>query len=264
MEEKYIAEHYTNYDENGRLITRTGSVEYITTMKYIHNALKPGMRILEVGAGTGRYSLSLSREGYDVTAVELVEHNISVFKSRLAETDSVKIMQGNILDLSFLDSEEFDLTLILGPMYHLYTEEDKIRALREAKRVTKPNGLIMAAYCMNEAVIMTYGFKGDGSNILNCLKKNMITSSFHCISKPEDIFEMVRLEDIDRLNAAVGLKRQKIIATDLFTHYMPQAIEGWSEEVFQIYLKYHLTVCERPDLIGISHHTLDILTKEHI
>ncbi len=261
MDLKYLIEHYSNYDENNRLLTRTGSVEYITTMKYIHKFLQKGMKVLEIGAGTGRYSLALSREGYDVTAVELVEHNISVFKSQLTKKDTVKIVQGNALDLSFIESETFDITLVLGPMYHLYSEADKIRALSEAKRVTKQNGIIMVAYCMNEATIITFGFRDDASNIMECLDKNMLTEDFKCKSEPKDLFEMVRLEDIDRLNKALGLKRQQIIATDLFTNYMKSQIESWTEEVFQVYLKYHLTVCDRMDLIGVSHHTLDILKK---
>lgn len=73
---------------------------------------------------------------------------------------------------------------------------------------------------------------------------------------------MVRLEDIDELNREVGLKREKIIASDLFTIYIRDRVNQFSEEVYQAYVKYHLSVCERPDLIGATNHSLDILTKE--
>lgn len=80
---EHLNTYYENYDEEGRLLSKHGQVEYLTTMKYIKKYLKPGMRILEIGAGTGRYSLTLARMGYHVEALELVQHNIDIFKKAL-------------------------------------------------------------------------------------------------------------------------------------------------------------------------------------
>ena len=72
METKdYLTNYYERYDENGRLISKHGMVEYLTTMKYVEKYLKPNMRVLEIGAATGRYSHSLAQKGYRVDAVEL-------------------------------------------------------------------------------------------------------------------------------------------------------------------------------------------------
>lgn len=76
----YLIEFYNNYDEDNRLIPKHGMVEFLTTMHYIEKYLNPGDRVLEVGAGTGRYSHTLARQGYAVDAVELVEHNINIFR----------------------------------------------------------------------------------------------------------------------------------------------------------------------------------------
>jgi ubiquinone/menaquinone biosynthesis C-methylase UbiE len=65
MEElKYLTEYYSNYNEDGRLASRHGQVEFLTTMKYINKYLKKGMRVLEVGSGTGRYSLAIADKGF--------------------------------------------------------------------------------------------------------------------------------------------------------------------------------------------------------
>ena len=108
---------YEEYDENGRLVSKHGMVEYLTTMKYIEKYLKPNMRILEIGAATGRYSHALAQKGYRVDAVELIEHNIELFKQNTIEGEPVTITQGNALDLSALMSDTYDITLLLGPMY---------------------------------------------------------------------------------------------------------------------------------------------------
>lgn len=69
-----IIEFYNNYDEDSRLKRKNRMPEYLTTMKYIEKYLKPNSKIIEIGAGTGRYSIALADMGYDVTAVELVPH----------------------------------------------------------------------------------------------------------------------------------------------------------------------------------------------
>lgn len=89
----------------------------------------------------------------------------------------------------------------------------------------------------------------------------MLTEDCKCVSTPSDLFEMVRLEDIDELNREAGLRREKIVASDLFTHYIRDRVDSFSDEAYQAYLNYHFSVCERPDLIGVTNHSLDILTK---
>lgn len=45
----------------------------------------------------------------------------------------------------FFPDNTYDITLLLGPLYHLYSIADKRHALHEAIRVTKPGGVIFAA-----------------------------------------------------------------------------------------------------------------------
>lgn len=66
-----IIEYYNNYNEDNRLKSKTHLPEYIISMKYIKKYLTNNSKILEIGAGTGRYSIALADMGYDVTAVNL-------------------------------------------------------------------------------------------------------------------------------------------------------------------------------------------------
>ncbi len=92
----YLIDHYNHCNEDGRLVPRHGSVEFLTTMRYIERYLKSGDHILEIGAGTGRYSHALARRGY---AVELVEHNIEIAQQNTQPDEKFTIMQGNALDI---------------------------------------------------------------------------------------------------------------------------------------------------------------------
>ena len=258
----YLEEHYNNYDEDGRLLSRHGQVEYLTTMRYIEECLEgvsdPG--VLEIGAGTGRYSVTLAKRGIRVTAVELIEHNLEILRSKLDGSEPIETLQGNALELSVFSDGSFDLTMLLGPMYHLYTNEEKHKALSEAVRVTKPGGHILVAYCMNEPTVIQYVF--GLNNLREVMDLNMLTPDWHCISEPKDIFSMVRTEEIAALDAAVPVKRIKLVATDGATNYKREFIDAMDDETFGKWMDYHFTICERQDLIGASHHTLDILRKE--
>lgn len=258
----YLEEYYNNYNEEGRLLSRHGQVEYLTTIKYIDECLKgiSDPSILEVGAGTGRYSVTLAKKGFQVTAVELVEHNLEILKSKSDGTESITAIQGNALDLTLFSDNSFDLTMLLGPMYHLYTKEEKLRALSEAVRVTKPGGHILVAYCMNEPTVIQYVFASN--HLREVTDRNMLTSDWHCISEPKDLFELVRTEDIAELDAELPVKRIKLIAADGATNYNRGFIDAMDDETFGKWIDYHFTICERQDLIGASHHTLDILRKE--
>ena len=253
-----LEKYYNKFNEEKRLTRRHGLVEYITSMKYIHQYLEEGkhQKILDVGAGTGRYSVALAEEGYDVTAVELVKYNLGILKSK---GSSVKAFQGNALKLSRFQDDSFDMTLLFGPMYHLYCFEDKLKALQEAKRVTRSGGKILAAYCMNEYGVLMYGFK-EG-NVRQCLEDGRLTEGFHCVSEPRDLYDYVRLEDIDRLNDAAGLTRLKIISSDGAANYMRPVLNAMDQETFELFIRYHLSVCERMDLMGAGAHTVDILQK---
>ena len=257
----FLETYYGNYNEEGRLLSRHGQVEYLTTMKYIHDCLAgtEAPQILEIGAGTGRYSVTLAREGYRVTAVELVAHNLALLREKLDGTEPLTALQGNALDLSAFSDGGFDLTLLLGPMYHLYTRPDMLRALSEAVRVTRPGGFILAAYCMNDPTVIQYVF-GAGQ-LRHVREENMLTPDWHCISEPKDLFAMVRTEEIAALDAELPVERIRLVASDGAAHYIREMIGAMDDETFAAWMEYHLATCERQDLVGASNHTLDILRK---
>ena len=257
---KELEAYYNKFCEEKRLTRRHGNVEYITSMKYIHKYLETmpkNAKILDVGAGTGRYSVALAEEGYDVTALELVKYNLGILKQK---GSSVKAYQGTALNLKRFSDEQFDMTLVFGPMYHLYTLEDKQRALQEAARVTKKDGVILVAYCMNEYSIIVHGFKDN--YIKECIEQGKVNAAFRVTPKPEDLYDYVRLEDIDAVNQSANVERIQIISADGPANYMRQTLNAMDDETYELFIQYHLSICERPELLGASAHTLDILRKK--
>ena len=280
-----LEQYYNKFNEEKRLNSRHGQVEFRTSMKYIHEAVElikqtqipdiispmdnsdghpssafslspQDIKILDIGAGTGRYSVALAEVGFDVTAVELVKYNLGILKQK---NSNVKAMQGNALNLKKLADDTFDITLLFGPMYHLFGFEDKKKALLEAKRVTKPSGIILVAYCMNEYSVITYAFKER--HVLECMEQGRFSDTFQTLSQPEHLYDYMRLEDIDALNESTELTRLKIISPDGAANYIRPFLNQLSDEEFELFIQYHMSTCERMDLIGAGAHTLDILRK---
>ena len=258
---KVLSEYYGSYDEDKRLCSQHGSVEYLTTMRYIQKYLKPGMRVLGIGAATGRYSHTLARMGYEVDAVELVSHNIDIFKANTEAHENIRIYQGNAKNLDMLEENAYDITLLLGPMYHLFTVSDQLQALSEAIRVTKTGGVVFAAYCGNEATMVQYCF-GRGMIKEQRYRDLIDPVTFKASSDPGELYELYRKEDIDALLAHFPVTRLHYLGTDMATNYMRQTIDEMDDEVFDLYLRYHFAICERSDLVGASHHILDIFRKD--
>jgi len=258
----YLTRFYsTRCDEDSRLTSRHGQVEYMTTMRYIERYLEPGMRVLEIGAATGRYSLALARKGYDVTAIELVQHNIDVFRKKMRPEDEVDLQQGDALDLSRFQDNTFNMTLLLGPMYHLLAREDQSRALEEALRVTRPGGYLYVAYVLCDMAIFHNGIQGK-EWLWKYLDNGQIAPETYVFtSYPPDLFQLYRREDILALTACLPAERLHYVAVDCMAQLVEDALAKMTPEQFAKFMDYHYFLCERPDMAGMANHGLDILRK---
>lgn len=261
MEKHYLEAYYEQYDEDGRLSrSRRGELEYLTTMGYIQAYLQPGQRVLEVGAGTGRYSLALAALGAEVTAIEPVMRNLEILRSKISPAHPLTALAGSAENLSMLEGEQFDMTLLLGPMYHLGTKEERMQAMAEAVRVTKPGGIIMTAYCIADGSILKYAF--GQQHVAELIGRGVLEPrGFTFRNQPEDIFVLLRKTEIDQMMQGFPVERMHYVATDGPGYLMQDMLERLTEEEFQLYLAYHLTVCENSDLVGATGHSLDVMRK---
>ena len=193
-------------------------------------------------------------EGYEVKAVELVRRNIDVFLKREPTAD---VVQGDARNMPFIPSESADVTLLLGPLYHLIGDDEKLKALTEAKRVTKPGGLIFVAYLMNEYSILSYCF--DEDRIGGLMERGAVDGDFHIQADTDELYDYVRLEDIDRLDKLAGLERVTIFSPDGPADYMRTRLNQMSDETFARFLEYQKSVSERADLMGAGSHVVDVV-----
>lgn len=257
--QEIVSGFYGAYSEADRLTrSRHGQIEYATTMEYIGRHLKPGSRILEVGAGTGRYTLTLAQEGYDVTAVELVESNLETLKQGIVNEMKVKAYQGDACDLSRFEADTFDVTLVLGPLYHLYDTIDIQKCVDEAIRVTKKKGVIFFAFISVHAIMLANYFK---NNFSEGLAENF-DENYNVLHFKEQLFTGYDIEEIENLFMNKDISKLHLVSVDGVMEVLEQMTDfGISDDDFEKYKRYHLSICEKREMLGYANHLLYICTK---
>jgi S-adenosylmethionine-dependent methyltransferase len=155
------------YDENVKNEWERLGIRHRTEFAVIMRALKEFLpptpaRVIDIGSGPGRYALFLANQGYGVTLVDLAEGNLAFAREKARET-GVKlegVFQMNALDLSAFPAESFDAALLMGPLYHLWQESERLQALGEARRLLKPGGVLFATFISRFAPFRDAASKG--------------------------------------------------------------------------------------------------------
>jgi SAM-dependent methyltransferase len=134
-----IRSYYDLGREQSRLETWCRT-EFVRTSELLDRFLPPApARVLDVGGGSGVYATPLMEDGYDVVLVDPVALHVEQALGKGVEAEV-----GDARKLQF-GAGSFDAVLLLGPLYHLPEREDRLQAIKEARRVAGPTGLVVAA-----------------------------------------------------------------------------------------------------------------------
>ena len=255
-----VSGFYGQADEDSRLKrSRHGQLEYATTMAYIHRYAGAGSKVLEVGAGTGRYSIALAKEGMKVTAVELVESNLEVLRENSRGIGGIESYQGDATDLSRFADGSFDMTLVLGPMYHLYEQEEVHRAIDEAIRVTKPGGVIMYAFISVYAIMYANYLQGNWA----AGQEENFTDDYRTKHFKEQLFTGYDVEEFEQLFDGKPVERIATAGVDGLLEPIEDCPDFLiRDEDFDAFTAWYLAFAEKRELLGGTSHLLYICRKK--
>ena len=258
--EEIITGFYNQVDEDSRLQNnRHGQLEYAMTMQYIHRFAAPGCKVLEVGAGTGRYSIALAKEGMDVTAVELVEKNLDVLKQNSRGVDHICSYQGDATDLSRFEDQAFDITLVLGPLYHLYDATDIHKAIDEAIRVTRKGGVILFAFLSVFGIMYANYLSGDWAEG----QEENFTKDYKVKHFKEQLFTGYDIVEFEKLFEGKPVQWITTTGTDGVLEPLERCPDfAITDEDFPAFVDWYLAFSEKRELLGATNHLLYICRKQ--
>ncbi len=258
--EEIVSRFYDQADEDTRLRrSRHGQLEYAATMHYIHRFAAPGAKVLEVGAGTGRYSLALAREGMDVTAVELVESNLAVLKKNCEGIEGIRAYQGDATDLSRFGDGAFDVTLVLGPLYHLFEKEDVHKAIDEAIRVTRKGGTVLFAFISVFGIMYANYLTGRWAEG----QEENFTRDYRVRHFKEQLFTGYDVVEFEQLFRDKPVEWITTAGTDGILESVEDNPDfRIPDEDFPAFVDWYLAFSEKRELLGSTNHLLYICRKQ--
>ena len=243
-------ELYKLFDEEIRLKSRTGVVEKITTQREIDKLINTNSRVLDIGAGTGAYTIPLAHKVREVTAFEPSSTNFKNLEMKAKKFSNIRAYNKSSFDLRDLEENYFELVLIFGPMYHLSNEKDRIDVLRQAKRICKDGGHILISYINHDMVLISesinYNLNIFSGPSYDSKKQRLIDRPF-VFFKVDEAREMIEDEEIEI---------KDIIASDGFAEVLSKFLDEMTEESFKNYLEWHLSHCKDSETIGATNHLL--------
>lgn len=138
-----LLEYYAQGREIDRLSAGVGAVEFARTVEILTRTLPtPPAAVADIGGGPGAYTDWLLDAGYDVIHRDVVPAHVEHVMARHGRRVDTAVGDARSLDLA---DESVDAVLLLGPLYHLPQEIDRLRTLQEAHRVVRRDGFVYAA-----------------------------------------------------------------------------------------------------------------------
>ena len=145
---KDVVGHYASGYEDIRLKTGVGRLELARVRELMERFLPPPPAVVfDVGGGTGIHAFWLASKGYEAHLLDVVPLHIETAREARADVSGARLAEAVVGDARMLPWPDAaaDGVLLFGPLYHLTGRDERLRALREGRRVLKRGGVLLAA-----------------------------------------------------------------------------------------------------------------------
>jgi 2-polyprenyl-3-methyl-5-hydroxy-6-metoxy-1,4-benzoquinol methylase len=259
-----ILQHYREADENDRLRFGLGQLEFLRTQAIVRRHLpRSELRIADIGGATGVHAEWLAEDGHDVHIFDVVPEHVQAAQQLAKTSPRISAELGDARQLPAPD-DTFDAALLLGPLYHLPSRDDRVLALSETARVVRPGGLVFVAAISRFASLFDslekgFLFSRQGAEMIEQdlatgqhrndanISGWFTTAYFH---RPEELSEECRDAGLDVLTV-VGVEGMAI--------WQPHLADRWTEVIDrQVIVKSAEMIESEESLLGLSPHLIAV------
>ncbi|MCL2835102.1 MAG: class I SAM-dependent methyltransferase [Treponema sp.] len=263
-----VLEYYESYDEDGRI--DRDSLEFIRTKDIVlRNLPKNPIKIIDLCGASGHYAYWLAEMGHEVHLMDLTPKHIDQAKNNQSKYKA-KLASMTIGDARFLpyENETFDMVLLMGALYHLQENEDRLKCLREAYRILKNGGTAIFAYISRYASMMDgfkYGYINDPV-FCQIMDNDILTGRHNNPENTEGYFTNAYFHTKNEVyNELITAKFSDIIfyGVEGFASLISNSDEYLRDENKLKKLLHYLRLVEQDmEITGISPHWLAVCKKQ--
>jgi SAM-dependent methyltransferase len=265
--DREIADYYSGvWNEDARLRSGLAQIELVRTQEIIRRHLPDHpLRIVDVGGGSGVHAEWLLDDGYSVHLVEPVVGLVEIAVERLGDEPGFSCEVGEARGLA-CDDSAFDVVLLLGPLYHLIEESQRVAALQEALRVVKPGGVLFASAITRFASLVN----GLASGMIfdadyEAMVRRTLADGQHRSPPGREFFTKAFYHRPDELQAEVesaGWKASQVFGIEGLTMAMPHLADSWTDpERRSLIVDMARMIETEPSLIGLGPHILAVARR---
>ncbi len=257
------------YDEHAQAewkrLAELHRAEYDITLRALEEYLPAAPAdLVDIGGGPGRYAIGLAQKGYRVTLVDLSQVHLELARQKAQEAgvDLQGFIHANAVDLSALSGKSFDSALLMGPLYHLLKEDERLAALAEALRLLKPGGLIFATFITRFAPFRDSAVNCNpvvvedpayGTRILNTgVHDNGVGFTDAYFAHPDEVIPFCE---------RAGFTTIKLLGCEGVLSCHEDYVFSLTGEALQTWLDFNYRMAQEPSLFGASDHLLYIGRK---
>ena len=257
-----VGRHYDDqaYEYELTRLELRGPVERTMTERYLARFVPPGAVVVDAGVGAGHYDEFLALRDCRLHLVDVSTRLLDAALRRLEVaglSDQVLDARlGSATDMAHVGDGSCDAVLMLGPLYHLLTLAEREQAVREARRVLRPGGVVAAAACNRMAgLVGAYYLEGeDGADMLDVYRQfladglvdpELAPTIGHAHFSTAAEFRALFEDQFDELEF-VGLESFTGCRQALFLDLAPDVQQAWLELVE--------ASASRAEAVGLSEH----------
>ena len=258
--ENFVREWYTQKEKDKRaFLSRAGGLEFYFTKKLIEKYITKQSKIIEIGCATGYYGMFLFDKCKEYIGVDLSPDNVKIFNEKIEKNNikNIMTMVGDATNLFQIGNDEFDVVLVLGPMYHLPPEERDI-VFNEAKRICKNDGIMMFAYINKLGAYLQEGILSVPDRYPNkyaneCILEKELSDDL------QGLFYFTNSGKIKERAEFNGLKVIKNLGVNFF--FNRELINNMDDEKYESFLEFSEYLCNDESCTGLSNHSILICKK---
>ncbi len=243
--------YYLKYDEEKRVNRdRAHTIEFLFSMNTIEKYITSESSVIDIGCGTGAYSMALAPKCHDVLATDLMDNLLQILKEKInkEKQQNITCLCANVLDISKQVNKQFDIILCMGPLYHLNNAKTRQKCYNNIKKLAKPNAVIIFSYLTTNAPFSAV-LKGKVSaeTFFNyCQKEAYYQGTFYFTSP-----EFMEVEIVKN-----GFKIIEHLATDPICCFCSAEVNAMPEENYQTFIKTLWDNNKTSPLLHLSSHNM--------